>query len=40
MTINNVDRFKEKIARGELCVGTTVSFTDPAISEAHRRCWI
>ena len=33
MTINNVDRFKEKIARGELCVGTTVSFTDPAISE-------
>ena len=33
MTINNVDRFKEKIARGELCIGTTVSFTDPAISE-------
>ena len=33
MTINNVDRFKEKIARGELCVGTTVSFNDPAISE-------
>ena len=33
MTINNVDRFKEKIARGTLCIGTTVSFTDPAISE-------
>ena len=33
MTINNVDRFKEKIARGELCVGTTVSFNDATISE-------
>ena len=33
MTINNVDRFKAKIARGELCVGTSITFTDPAISE-------
>lgn len=33
MTINNVDLFRAKIARGQLCVGTTISFTDPAISE-------
>ena len=33
MTINNIDRFKAKIARGELCVGTSITFTDPAISE-------
>ena len=33
MTINNVGRFKAKIARNELCVGTSITFTDPAISE-------
>ncbi len=33
MTINNIDRFRAKIARGELCVGTSITFTDPAISE-------
>jgi len=33
MTINNIDRFKAKIARDELCVGTSITFTDPAISE-------
>ena len=33
MTINNVDHFKAKIARGELCVGTSITFIDPAISE-------
>ena len=33
MTINNVDRFNAKIARSELCVGTSITFTDPAISE-------
>jgi len=33
MTINNIDRFKAKIDRGELCVGTSITFTDPAISE-------
>ena len=32
MTINNVDRFKAKVARRELCVGTSITFTDPAIS--------
>ena len=33
MTINNIDRFRGKIDRGELCVGTSITFTDPAISE-------
>ena len=33
MTINNIDRFRAKIARRELCVGTSITFTDPAISE-------
>ena len=33
MTINHVDRLKAKIARGERCVGTSITFTDPAISE-------
>lgn len=33
MSINNIERFKEKIKRGELCIGTSVTFTDPAISE-------
>ena len=33
MTINNVDRFRDKIRSGELCVGTNITFTDPAISE-------
>ena len=33
MAINNVDRFRARIARGEPCVGTSITFTDPAISE-------
>lgn len=33
MTINHVDRFRACIAAGELCVGTGITFTDPAISE-------
>ncbi|MFH1571215.1 MAG: aldolase/citrate lyase family protein [Gemmatimonadota bacterium] len=33
MTINHVDRLRGRIARGELCVGTGITFTDPAISE-------
>lgn len=33
MAINNVDKFREKIGRGEVCIGTNISFTDPAISE-------
>ncbi|MGY8827633.1 MAG: HpcH/HpaI aldolase family protein [Candidatus Latescibacterota bacterium] len=33
MAINNIDKFRAKMARGEVCIGTNVSFTDPAISE-------
>ena len=33
MSVNHVDRFKAKIGRGALCVGTSVTFADPAISE-------
>ena len=33
MSINNINKFKEKIQRGELCIGTSVTFTDSAISE-------
>ena len=33
MSINNVEQFRAKIARGEVCVGTPISFSDPAISE-------
>jgi 2-keto-3-deoxy-L-rhamnonate aldolase RhmA len=33
VSINNLDRFKEKIHRGSLCVGTSITFTDPSISE-------
>lgn len=33
MSINHVDRFKAKIRGGGLCVGTSVTFADPAISE-------
>ncbi len=33
MAINNIDKFREKIGRGEVCIGTNVSFIDPSISE-------
>tara|TARA_B100001250_G_scaffold154086_1_gene132444 strand:+ start:4794 stop:5579 length:786 start_codon:yes stop_codon:yes gene_type:complete len=33
MSLNNVEIFKEKIARRELCIGTSITFTDSAISE-------
>ncbi|MSR83384.1 MAG: 4-hydroxy-3-methylbut-2-en-1-yl diphosphate synthase [Candidatus Latescibacteria bacterium] len=33
MSINNIEHFRAKIAGGGVCVGTTVSFSDPAISE-------
>ncbi|MCC7263048.1 MAG: 4-hydroxy-3-methylbut-2-en-1-yl diphosphate synthase [Candidatus Latescibacteria bacterium] len=33
MSINNAEKFRAKIAGGGICVGTTVSFSDPAISE-------
>ncbi|MBI4025036.1 MAG: 4-hydroxy-3-methylbut-2-en-1-yl diphosphate synthase [Verrucomicrobia bacterium] len=33
MSLNNLEKFKQKLQRGELCVGVGVSFCDPAISE-------
>ena len=32
-SINNIDIFQDKITRGQLCVGTSITFTDSAISE-------
>lgn len=31
--MNNVDRFRERIRAGQLCVGTAITFSDPAVSE-------
>ncbi len=33
MAINNIDKFRDKIMRGEVCIGTNITFTDPSISE-------
>ncbi len=33
MSLNNIELFKDKIARRELCIGTSITFTDSAISE-------
>ena len=32
-SINNIDRFRRRIADGELCIGTGITFSDPAVSE-------
>jgi len=31
--MNNVEKIREKWARGELCVGTNVTFTDSTVIE-------
>ncbi len=33
MSLNNIEKFKEKISRGQTCVGVAISFADPAVSE-------
>lgn len=33
MSINNLERFRAKIAAGTTCVGTVISLSDPAVSE-------
>ncbi len=33
MTINHVDRFRARIESGKTCIGTGITFSDPAISE-------
>ena len=35
MSLNNVEKFREKISKGQFCVGGCVSFSDPAISEMY-----
>jgi 2-keto-3-deoxy-L-rhamnonate aldolase RhmA len=32
-SLNNIERFRERIAAGKLCVGTGITFSDPAVSE-------
>lgn len=32
-SINNVERFKEKIRSGGVCVGTGIGLSDPSVSE-------
>jgi 2-keto-3-deoxy-L-rhamnonate aldolase RhmA len=32
-SINNIQRFRQRIAAGELCVGTGITFCDPSVSE-------
>lgn len=33
MDINNLDKFRAKIASGKLCIGTVITLNDPAVSE-------
>ncbi len=33
MNFNNLEHFRAKIKAGETCIGTIISFTDPAVSE-------
>ena len=32
-SVNNVDRFRQRLQQGKICVGTSVSLTDPIVSE-------
>ena len=33
MSLNNVEKFREKIRNGNVCVGLPISFSDPVVSE-------
>ena len=33
MDINNLEKFKAKMASGRMCVGTVITLSDPAVSE-------
>jgi 2-keto-3-deoxy-L-rhamnonate aldolase RhmA len=33
MNFNNLEKFRAKIKAGQTCIGTIISFTDPAVSE-------
>ena len=32
-SVNNVDRFRQRLLDGKICVGTSISLTDPIVSE-------
>jgi 2-dehydro-3-deoxyglucarate aldolase/4-hydroxy-2-oxoheptanedioate aldolase len=32
-SVNNVDRFRQRLRDGKICVGTSISLTDPIVSE-------
>jgi 2-dehydro-3-deoxyglucarate aldolase/4-hydroxy-2-oxoheptanedioate aldolase len=34
-SINNLEKFKARIAAGQVCVGTAITFGDPAVSELY-----
>lgn len=34
-SINNIEKFKSRIRSGQVCVGTAISFSDPAVSELY-----
>src|SRR5262249_9835566 len=34
MLFDQADRFRGKLARGEICLGTVITFTDPTVTEA------
>src|SRR5262245_55789831 len=35
--MDNAQKFKDKIAKGNLCLGTGITFTDPTVTEALSR---
>ena len=35
MNLNNLESFKGKIRKGQLCIGCDITFSDPEISEIH-----
>jgi 2-dehydro-3-deoxyglucarate aldolase/4-hydroxy-2-oxoheptanedioate aldolase len=34
MLFDQADRFRDKLARGQICLGTVITFTDPTVTEA------
>jgi 2-dehydro-3-deoxyglucarate aldolase/4-hydroxy-2-oxoheptanedioate aldolase len=34
MLLDQADRFRDKLARGQTCLGTVITFTDPTVTEA------
>lgn len=38
MEINNLEKFKAKMARGKMCLGTVITLSDPIVSEMAGDC--